>query len=153
MAISSAILFDSALDVLFTAGGTWWDDATRASAFVLVKDSLSISGTLSTYGDIAGHEVTDPDYAPIPCANRTVTRQSGVLYFSSDAADFGSTVTITAKYLVCLYGDSANLSGTDPLLWYVDLNTGSGSVQVQSALFRVTPAQTPVAHWFYLQQG
>ena len=81
---------------------------------LLTTSSYTPSATHSQLSDIT-NEVTDSDYA----------RQTlGSVTFDCADISFGSAVTITGKYAV-LYDDTAT---NDPLIVYVDLDTGGGSV-------------------------
>ena len=64
----------------------------------------------------------------------TVTETGGTVTFDCADISFGSAVTITAKYAV-LFDDTAT---NDPLLVYVDLDTGGGSVSSTSSTFQIT---------------
>jgi len=100
---------------------------------LLTTSSYTPSATHSTLSDIT-NEVTDSDYARQTLTSVTVTETGGTVTFDCADISFGSSVTITGKYAV-LYDDTAT---GDPLLVYVDLDTGGGSVSSTSSTFQIT---------------
>jgi hypothetical protein len=86
----------------------------------------------STYGDVSGDEITDPDYAPQVISGAGFSESAGVVTFDSDDVSFGGAVTIEAKYAAVVRRDGASLASGDLLLGYVDLNTSGGSATVSS---------------------
>jgi hypothetical protein len=62
------------------------------------------------------------------------TTTAGTTYYDSADANFGATVTITAKYLIAVQPVTAGTfsATTSKLLFYVDLDTSSGTAEVSS---------------------
>ena len=100
---------------------------------LLTTSSYTPSATHSVLTDIT-NEVTDSDYSRQTLSNVTVTETGGTVTVNCDDISFGSAVTITAKYAV-LFDDTAT---NDPLIVYVDLDTGGGSVSSTSSTFQIT---------------
>ena len=100
---------------------------------LLTTSSYTPSATHSQLSDIT-NEVTDSDYARQTLGSVTVTETGGTVTFDCADISFGSSVTITGKYAV-LYDDTAT---NDPLIVYVDLDTGGGSVSSTSSTFQIT---------------
>lgn len=107
-------------------------DGSTISA-VLLGAGYTPAATHSTYADISASVIADSDYAAQVLANKAVTNTSGTIKFDSDDVSFGTTVTITGKYLVLVHRAGGSLTGTDKLIGYVDLNTTSGSATVSSS--------------------
>ena len=100
---------------------------------LLTTSSYTPSATHSQLSDIT-NEVTDSDYARQTLGSVTVTETGGTVTFDCADISFGSSVTITGKYAV-IYDDTAT---NDPLIVYVDLDTGGGSVSSTSSTFQIT---------------
>lgn len=109
--------------------GSWDNDDHY---FMLLDTSYTPSLTHSTRADVSSAEISDSDYAKLDMSGESSTNNAGVIEVDADDANFGSSVTIEAKYLVCLMGTAAGSSGTDDLVFYVDLNTDSGSATLSS---------------------
>ena len=113
-----------------------WDDATAGNImFCLVSAAYTPSATHSTTADVTG-VITAGDGAPIAATALAIdnTTTAGSTYYDSADANFGTTVTITAKYLIAVMPVTAGTfdAATSKLLFYVDLNTASGSATVSS---------------------
>jgi hypothetical protein len=123
-----------------------WDDSTAgAFMFILATSSYTPSVSHTTVNDIGANYIDSGDGAPINATTRDVIESSGDVFLDSDDADFGSSVTITAKYLVCVMPVSAGtVASTSKLVWYVDLNTGGGSIARTNSTFKVV---APVNGW------
>jgi hypothetical protein len=125
---------------LFDTGSRQWNDATTGSnMFCLCTSAYTPADTHALTSDLAGL-ITSGDGAPInvvsPVINETAV--PGFTYYDSDDADFGSAVTITAKWLVCVQPVTAGTfsATTSRLLWRVDLNT-SGSFISTAGLYKI----------------
>lgn len=88
--------------------------------------------------DITNEVAGGGDYARQTLTTVSVTRSGTTVKFTSDPIDFGSAVTITAKWLV-IYDDT---HASDALLGFVDLNTGGGSATSSNGPFDLTPDGT-----------
>ena len=89
------------------------------------------------WADVSGDECTDPDYTTggiaVP-ATKSITIVSGLVrYDTTGDIDFGSSVTIAARYAVLYFDDHAN----DRLFAIADLNTGGGNLSSTSSDFRI----------------
>jgi hypothetical protein len=131
MAAAAPQVFDVGIPTLLANATPNWDDALANFAFVLLDTLWTPDDAIATYGAL-DNECTDVDYAPIPVTGRTVVNGAGnACYLNSDDANFGNTVDIAARYLVCVAGDAAALVAGNPVIFYVDLNTG-GTTNIAS---------------------
>ena len=85
------------------------------------------------YSAIQSTLSSDGDYADKECSNVTWTRSNGTLTFDVADINFGSSVTITARYAV-LFDDTTT---SDCLLAYSDLDDGGGSVSSTNGTFEI----------------
>jgi hypothetical protein len=110
-------------------------------AWVLLTDSYTPAATHDDWTDISATECADGDYSEQSVAV-TVSESAGTvtLGVSGSEVSFGTSVTITAKYLVAVIGTAGSLTGTDKLIGYADLSSGGGSVSSASSTFKVTYA-------------
>lgn len=148
MTVGPVVLYNGATDVLKTSSRQW-DDATPGNImFALVNHTYTPYATHATLANVASY-ITSGDGAPINATGLVMTTQSnGYLYCTSDPANFGSSVTITAKYLIAIQPVTAGAATTtSKLIFYVDLDTTSSGNNVSSsaAPFSVVP---PVTGWF-----
>jgi hypothetical protein len=99
----------------------------------------------STWTDVSANEVANgggyTTHGKLLAAVviRTGSPDAGVVTFDVDDQSWTSS-TITAKYAVIVSDVDANgaLASTDPLLCYVDLETGGGSVSTTNGTFAIT---------------
>ena len=82
------------------------------------------------------NESADGDYAEQTLASVTWTKSGSTTTFDAADESFGDPVTITAKYAV-IYDDTVSSPIVDPLVCYVDLDTGGGSVSSTASSFSV----------------
>ena len=130
-----------------------WDDASAGHImFCLCSNAYTPAATHSTTADLAGL-ITTGDGAPLAATALAIdnTTTAGTTYFDSADANFGSAVTITAKYLVAVMPVTAGTfdAATSKLLFYVDLSTNSStaSLSTVSNPFVIT---APENGWFDL---
>jgi len=109
-------------------------DTNTFKAVLLSSSYTPNVASQSILSDISGNIITDSDYVAQTLGSVTVTESGGTVTFDSADINFGSSVTITAKYLA-LYDDT---SANDKLVVYVDLDTSGGSVSSTSSTFQVT---------------
>ena len=109
-------------------------DTNTFKAVLLTSSYTPNVASQSILSDISGNIITDSDYVAQTLGSVTVTESGGTVTFDSADINFGSSVTITAKYLA-LYDDT---SANDKLVVYVDLDTSGGSVSSTSSTFQVT---------------
>ena len=138
MATGAFTLYHSGrLDLL---DGSWDWIADGAYAVLLTGHTPDL--TDATLADVSADEVTDPDYAPIDLASKTVTNVGGTTptRLGLAAADFGTAVSIAASYLVIVKGTVAGKTGTDPLLGYTALDGAAPGTDVVSVAsdFKIT---------------
>jgi len=151
MAIGTVTKYNSLEKTIFDTANRQWNDATAGNImFCLCTNAYTPSATHSTTANLAG-TITSGNGAPIAATALAIdnTTTAGTTYYDSADADFGSSVTITAKYLVCVQPVTANTfsTSTSKLLWYVDLDTASGSASVSStaSIFKIN---APNLGWF-----
>ena len=109
----------------------------NADTFIAILLTSAFTPNVATQvnlADITASEVSDADYSRVTLTNVSVTESGGTVTFDADDCNFGSAVTITAKYLA-IFDDTVT---NDPLIVYVDLDTGGGSVSSTSSTFQVT---------------
>lgn len=83
------------------------------------------------YSDISGNECADGDYAPVVLSGKAITESGGVVKMDANQIDYGSTVTIGARYVYLARRAGGSLVAGDLILGYMDLNDG-GSANVDS---------------------
>jgi hypothetical protein len=133
MAAGSVVFYNTGIKAAIVDG----DWSVDAKALALATSGYTPALTHSTWADVSANEVAGGgDYSPKVLANPTDNHSGGVTTLDADDVSFGASVTITAKYAVCVLGDTT-LAGTDELVFYVDLNSGGGSVSSSSGPFDV----------------
>lgn len=141
MSVGQVQVYDQCFQRLTLDAGTQWDVAGSTSfAFVLALSSYTPSDAHTTVADLgtAGVDwINSGDGSPIAIPTRSITMLSGATRFLAGNANFGSSVTITAKYLIAVEGDAAGVLSTDELLWYQDLSQEGGSAQSSASDFVV----------------
>lgn len=152
MATDSGKIHNGAMLQLAGNGGTPWNDGTANFAFILLTEAYTFDAADTEYSHVSANEVVDVDYAPIAVASRTLTQSTTKTQFSSNHADFGTNVTISAKWLVCIAGNAASLGATDKIIFSLDLDNTSSSATIDKSndAFIVRPNQS--TGWFYLEQ-
>lgn len=153
MAFGTITKFNQFESILIGDAGRQWDDATAGSCmFVLAKNTYTPDATHTTLANVG---VADTDYIttgdglPINLTNPVIddTTTAGSTYLDSDPANFGVSVTITAKYLMCVQPVVAGTSTTtDKLLWYVDLDDASGTASL-AAIASDFVINAPINGW------
>lgn len=132
---------------LFAAAGRQWDDATPGNImFVLAGAGYTPSAAHSTTADLS-NVITAGDGAPISATGLAIDNITtpGTTYYDSDDANFGSAVSIEAKYLIAVQPVSpgAYNATTGKLLFYANLNTaGTGTTVISTASDFVVYAPT-----------
>lgn len=114
----------------------WTSDTIR----VLLLDTAH-TVNLATHefiADVVANEISDTDYNRLTdLTSRAVAQVGSNVEYDSDAASFGTTVTISARYLVVAKWITNDADS--PLLWIVDLD-GTGNVSSSNGIFRYTPS-------------
>lgn len=145
MAAGNFTLVNSA--ILDLADGTFdWITDNHYAVLILAAHTPSVS-TDATYANISANECADGDYAAQDLTGESATGGSGTVTFDANDVSFGSSVTITAKYLYVLQGTAAGKTGTDEIVGYVDLDNGGGSVSSTSGTYNIAWAGTGLWQW------
>jgi len=153
MALGTVTKYNSLEVAIGDTANRQWNDATAGNImFCLVTNGYTPSATHSTTSSLGANVITTGDGSPIAATSLTLdnTTTPGRTYFNSANASFGSSVTITAKYLVAVQPVTAGTfsATTSTLLFYVDLDTTSGSSSATSTASNFT-VYTPANGWFY----
>lgn len=119
-------------------GGTspfdWLVDTIRAA---LLLDTYTPNfATHDFFDDVSAFECADGDYSQIIVPAKTLTIVANKVTWDCGLLDWGSNVTITAKYLL-LFADLAGGPTTDPLWQLSDLDDTGGSVSSVNSDFKV----------------
>lgn len=135
-----------------TANRQWNDAATGNIMFCLVTSGYTPSATHTTTANLGANLISTGDGATRVAATALAidnTTTPGTTYYDSADATWGSSVTITAKYMVAVQPVTANTfdSSTSKLLFYVDLDTTSTSSSVTSTTSSFTVV-APSTGWF-----
>lgn len=136
MTVGTVTKYNSLEKTLFDTANRQWNDATAGNImFCLCSSAYTPAASHSTTADLTGL-ISAGDGAPIAATSLAInnTTTPSTTYYDSDDANFGATVTITAKYLVAVQPVTANTfsDSTGKLLFYVDLNTAGGSATASS---------------------
>lgn len=135
MAAGSFTLYNSAKEYLIST--FQWGTTNFYAA--LLKGAYTPAATHDQWGDVSAQVCTDADYNEVALAGADVLPTGAGL--TTDATknvdandvDYGSTVTISAKYLVVVSGTPTTPGATDKLLGYVNLETtGTSANEVSS---------------------
>lgn len=127
-----------------------WDDATAGSLmFILADNTYTFDATDVLASDLLG-VITAGDGAPINLASPVIDKTTlpGSTFLQSADANFGASVTITAKFLICVKPVVAGTfdGASDKLLWCADLDTTSSSTSKSSTASDFSLTQ-PVNGW------
>lgn len=151
MSVGQVQLYNQAFSLLAADANTQWDAAASTSfTFILAASTYTPADTHTTVANLG---VADTDWiqtgdgAPIVVPTRSITSVSGATRFLAGNANFGSSVTVTAKYLVCIEGDTT-VTSTDNLLWYQDLSQEGGSASSSTSDFVVQAPANSI--WFQI---
>jgi hypothetical protein len=152
MAIGSVILYDSAINQISDTANRQWNNATTGNImFCLCSSAYTPAFTHTTTTDLGASVITAGDGAPVAATTLLLDSASvaGSTFFDSADVDFTLSGTITPKYLVCVQPTTANTfsATTSLLLFYVDLNTTSGSA-TQSMTAGTYTIYAPYRGWF-----
>jgi len=163
MPVGATQVFDGTLAGFLSDAGTQWDaSGTGLFYAILVSDAAAPVDTDSTLADIgaggteaqvgadtAAYIAPGGDGAPIEVPTRTLATTLGATEFRFGNLDFGSSVTITGvKYVVILQGNVASIQSTDPVRFWLDLDTGGGEVSATAGAFVVSAPTNN--NWFQI---
>lgn len=136
MAAGNFTMYDSAMLEIADGSQDWITD--NHYCVLLVSGYTPNGATHTTFADISANEVTDTDYTAQDMIGEAVDEPSaGTIRLDATDVSFGASVTITAKYAAVVVGTVAGKTGTDPLVGYVDLDTGGGSVSSTNGAFDI----------------
>lgn len=117
---------------------------TSALYAILLAGAHTPTQIKALYSDISANEIADAGYVRQALSGAAISASGKQRYFTSNAVNFGSAVTLTAKYLYILKGTAASPSGTDPILGWIDLNEVGGDI---TAITKANPGSvTSTAH-------
>lgn len=145
MPVGNVTKYDGFESVLNSDAGRQWDNPTAGSCmFILCTDAHTPLKSHVTVADLTG-VITAGDGAPINVVNPALDKITtpGSTYVNSDPANFGASVTITAKYLMCVQPVIVGThAATSKLLTYVDLNTTDANSSLISVAgdYSISPA-------------
>lgn len=154
MSVGQVQLYNHCFERLCQNADVQWDVTTAGNwCWLLAKSTYTPADTHTTVADlgVAGTDwINTGDGAPLERGTTSVAidNATGVIQFKAGNANFGSAVTITAKYLVLCQGNSASVSGTDIILFYQDLSQEGGSAQSSSSDFIVNAPANSI--WFQI---
>lgn len=149
MSVGQVQLYNQCFSIIADSANTQWDTAS-GFAFILAKSTYTPLDTHTTVADLG---VADTDWiqtgdgAAILVPTLGISEVSGATRFTAGNANYGSSVTVTAKYLVCVEGD-ATITSTDNLLWSQDLSQEGGSAQSSASDFVVQAPANSI--WFQI---
>lgn len=132
MAVGNFTLYNAGKEALLTDNGTPVTWATDTIVAVLLGSGYTPAATHVTWSEVSAQHVTGTNYAPVALSNKTSARSGGTILWDCDDINFGSSVTVTAKYIAIVKRAGGSLTGTDQLLGYCDLDNTSGSATVSS---------------------
>jgi len=134
MAAGNFTLYDNA-KLLLLNGSLNMASATITA--VLLGAGYTPAASHSTWADVSANEIADSGYVEQAVSGQTVTLASGTVTVDSADISFGTSVTLTAKYLALVLGTAGSRSSTDKLIGYCDLNSGGGTVSSSAGAFSV----------------
>lgn len=149
MPVGQVKKYDGMEAILNKDANRQWDDATVGNCmFILATNTYTFDSADSTATDLLG-VITAGDGSPINVDNPSIDENTvpGTTYIDSDAANFGASVTITAKFLICVQPVIAGTyAATARVVWCVDLDTSSGSASKTSTASDFS-INTPTNGW------
>jgi len=149
MAAGSFLTHVTGLTTLLSSGN--WATADAHYAVLVTNSATPDRSTESSYSDISANECSDGDYDQVNIANKAVAVSGTNVRFDCDKINFGSSVTISARYLYVLSGDYASPQASDEIVGHVDLNDGgSADISSTNAEFSFDPHSTDGL--FYVSQ-
>lgn len=93
------------------------------------------------YADIL-QECADVDYSPVAITGESASIVSTKTQYSCSKINFGSAVTISARYLYILKGTAAAPVATDEIIGHVDLTSAAENISSNNSEFSFTPNAT-----------
>lgn len=139
MAVGAVQVYNAGLAKLLNDAEAQWDSSSTFQ-FALALTGYTPADTHTTWADVSTYVCADGDYGAQLVTTRAVGDSGNPVYATSDDAVFGPSVSISARYLICLQTASAvegTIAGTDKLVFYQDLNTGGGNIASINSNFTV----------------
>lgn len=132
MAVGNFTLVNTGKEALLTdnAGHINWASDTIVA--VLLGNGYTPAATHSTWADVSAQHVTGTNYAPVALTGKTSANTSGTILWDCADINFGSNVTVTAKYVAIFKRAGGALTSTDQYIGYCDLENASGTATVSS---------------------
>ncbi|MFA5922310.1 MAG: hypothetical protein WC856_13625 [Methylococcaceae bacterium] len=151
MALGTVTKYNSLEKTLFDTAERQWNDATAGNImFCLCGNGYTPAATHDNTADLLDLIATG-DGAPMVATGLAIdnTTTPGTTYYDSADANFGAAVTILAKYLIAVQPVTAGTfdAATSKLLFYVDLDTTSGTAEVSSTASDFV-VYAPTNGWF-----
>jgi hypothetical protein len=138
MAVGPFLTHDTGYNSVLT-DDNWLTDDHYA---VLATNSESPDReTQIDYEDIL-QECADADYSPVAITGESASIDSTKTQYSCSKIDFGSDVTISARYLYILKGTAASPANADEIIGHIDLTGASENISSNNSEFSFTPNAT-----------
>ena len=134
MTVGAVQLYNGTNAFLLQNANHAWDLANSGSGymFLLARNTYTPAdahATVSQIGTAGVDWINTGDGSALAVPTRSVVASAGAAQLQAGDANFGASVTISAKYLVCVR--SANVgaqpAGTDDLIFWVNLRTEDGA--------------------------
>ena len=151
MAVGQVQLYNHCFERICQDADVQFDVTTTGNwCWLLATSSYTPADTHTTVADLGANYITAGDGAPLErgVTSVAIDNATGVTQFKAGNANFGSTVTITAKYLILAQANSASVTGTDLIVFYQDLDDTGGSAQSSSSDFVVNAPANNI--WFQI---
>lgn len=108
---------------------------TIKAALLTSSHTLDLTAD-DAWDDVSTDECADGDYAQVTLSSKAISTSGGVVTIDAADVDYGSAVTITAKYLV-FYKDSG-VASTSYLIGAIDLDEATtNDVSSTAAPFKI----------------
>jgi len=132
MSVGIFNLYNTGKEALLADNANQINWASDTIVCALLDASYSPSAAHSTWNDAVARHVTGTNYAPVELTGKTSVLAAGKILWDCADIEFGTNVTVTAKYAVILKRAGGALATSDQLIGYVDLNTTSGGATASS---------------------
>lgn len=126
-------------------------DTVDLTALLLRPDYQPDASAHTSFGDIADHEVTAPDYQQQRLHGARFLKTATGASFTTDDLLFGDPICLPpVRYLAICIGLPKALDMSAPLVGILDLVPGGSAVEAVRGRFAITP---PTEGWFTLAQA
>lgn len=144
MAAGAFTMYHNGLKNLLNGNVDFLTDTIKCA--LLLNTYTPAAETDDAWDDVSAYECADVDYAKLTLSSKAISASGGIVAIDGADLDYGSAVTITAKYLV-VYKDSG-VASTSYLIGYMDLDsTGGGDASSAASPFRVRFHSLGMAGW------